>query len=143
MMQNSHHLFTHLHYVSDACPGRELSKIPANQAKFTPFTHKFHELRELHAFCTKIHPHLIHYFQISDHRQRTPENWSKSTRFHAVRPQLLRITQNLLNPHHDQQLRSESRELQKHTANDASSVPFAQRISKPRKIRDICKQSTR
>ena len=40
-----------------------------------------------------------HYFQISDHRQRTPENWSESTRFHAVRPQLPRIMQNSLNPH--------------------------------------------
>ena len=88
MMQNSHHLFTHLPYVSDACPSRELSEIPANQAKFAPFSHKFHELRELCAFCTKIHPHLVHYFQISSHRQRTPENWSESTRFRAVRPQL-------------------------------------------------------
>ena len=86
MMQNSHHLFTHLPYVSDACPSRELSEIPANQAKFAPFTHKF---RELHAFRTKIHPHLVHYFQISSHRQRTPENWSESTRFRAVHPQLL------------------------------------------------------
>ena len=31
-------------------------KIPANQVKFTPFTHKSRE------FCTKIHPHLVHYF---------------------------------------------------------------------------------
>ena len=143
MTQNSHHLFTHLPYVPDACPGRELSEIPANQAKFAPFTHKFRELRELCTFCAKIHPHLVHYFQTSDHRQRTPENWSESTRFRAVCPQLQRITQNSLNPHHDQQLRSESRELQKHTVNDASSVPFAQCISKSRQIRDICKQSTR
>ena len=27
-----------------------------------------------------------HYFQIADHRQTTPGNWSKSTRFHAVHP---------------------------------------------------------
>ena len=60
-------------------------KIPVNQAKFAPFTHKSHELCE---FCTKIHPHLVHYFQISDHRQRTPGNWSKSTRFRAVCSQL-------------------------------------------------------
>ena len=33
-----------------------------------------------------------HYFQISDHRQRTPGNWSESTRFRAVHPQLPRIT---------------------------------------------------
>ena len=32
-----------------------------------------------------------HYFQISDHRQRTPGNWSESTRFHAVRAQLPQI----------------------------------------------------
>ena len=65
-----------------------LVKIPANQAKFTPFAHKSHKL---HKFCTKIHPHLVHYFQISGHQQRTPGNWSESTRFRAVRPQLLRI----------------------------------------------------
>ena len=64
-------------------------KIPANQAKFAPFAHKSSELRE---FCTKIHPHLVHYFQISDHQQRTPGNWSESTRFRAVRSQLPRIT---------------------------------------------------
>ena len=39
-------------------------KIPANQVKFAPFAHKF---RELHEFHTKIYPHLVHYFQISDH----------------------------------------------------------------------------
>ena len=60
---------------------RELSEIPANQAKFAPFTHKSRKLCE---FCTKIHPHLVHCFQISDHRQRTSGNWSESTRFHAV-----------------------------------------------------------
>ena len=35
-------------------------KIPVNQAKFTPFTHKSHELRE---FCTKIHPLYINAFR--------------------------------------------------------------------------------
>ena len=40
-----------------------------NQAKFTPFTHKSRKLRKIH---TKIYPHLVHYFQISDHQQRTP-----------------------------------------------------------------------
>ena len=86
MMQNSHHLFTH-YILCFRCLtiGRKLSEIPANQAKFAPFAHKF---CELHEFCTKFHPHLVHYFQISDHRQRTPENWSKSTRFRAVCPQL-------------------------------------------------------
>ena len=67
MTPNSHHLFTH-YILCFRCLtiGRELSEIPANQAKFAPFAHKFHELC---AFCTKIHPHLVHYFQISDHRQ--------------------------------------------------------------------------
>ena len=37
--------------------GRELPKIPANQAKFAQFTHISRELREFHAFCTKIHPY--------------------------------------------------------------------------------------
>ena len=35
-------------------------------------------------------------FQISDHRQRTQENWSESTRFRTILPQLSRITQNSL-----------------------------------------------
>ena len=56
---------------------------PVNYAKFAPF----------------IHPHLVHYFQISDHWQRTPGNWSESTRFRAVRPQLPWITRNSLNLH--------------------------------------------
>ena len=63
-------------------------KIPVHQAKFTPFAHKS---CELHKFHTKVHPHLVHYFQISDHRQRTPGNWSESIRFHTVHPQLLQI----------------------------------------------------
>ena len=90
---------SHLPYVLDACPGKELSEIPANQAKFASFTHKFHELRKLCVFRTKIHSHLVHYFQASDHRQRTLENWSESTRFRAVCPQLPWITRNLLNLH--------------------------------------------
>ena len=100
MMQNSHHLLTH-YIVCFRCltSGRELPKIPANQAKFAQFTHTSRELYELHAFHTKIHPHLVHYFQTSDHRQRTLENWSESTRFCAVHPQLLQITRNSLNPH--------------------------------------------
>ena len=39
--------------------GRELPKIPANQAKFAQFAHRSHELRELRAFCTKLHPYLV------------------------------------------------------------------------------------
>ena len=95
IMQNLHRLST-IHYTFRCLTsGRELSKIPVNQVKLAPFAHKSHDLREIR---TKIHPHLVHYFQISDHRQKTPGNWSESTRFHAVHPQLLQITQNLLNP---------------------------------------------
>ena len=57
---NSHQLLTHLYYVSEACPGRELPKIPANQAKFAQFTHRSHELCKFHAFHTKLHPYLVH-----------------------------------------------------------------------------------
>ena len=88
MTQNLHYLFIQYTLSSDTCPGRELSEIPANQAEFVQFTHRSCKLRELHTFRTKIHPHLVHYFQTSDHRQRNLENWSKSTRFRAVRPQL-------------------------------------------------------
>ena len=89
MTQNSHNLLTHyivcFRYLTS---GRELPKIPANQVKFTQFTHTSRELHELCAFRIKIHPHLVHYLQTSDHRQRILENWSESTRFHAVHPQL-------------------------------------------------------
>ena len=91
--RNSHHLLTH-YIVCFRCltSGRELPKIPANQAKFAQFAHRSRELRKFCAFCTKIHPHLVHYFQTSDHRQRTLENWSESTRFCTVCPQFPRIT---------------------------------------------------
>ena len=54
MMPNSHPLFTH-YILCFRCLtiGRELSEIPANQAKFAPFAHKSRKLREIH---TKIHP---------------------------------------------------------------------------------------
>ena len=38
-----HAKFAPFIYVSDACPSRELSKIPANQAKFAPFAHILRE----------------------------------------------------------------------------------------------------
>ena len=57
---------------------RSSPTIPANYAKFaTKFMHIF----------TK-------YFQIPDHRQRTPGNWSESRRFRAFRPEFQRITRN-------------------------------------------------
>ena len=57
--RNSHHLLTH-YIVCFRCltSGRELPKIPANQAKFTQFAHRSRKLCEFHAFCIKIHPHL-------------------------------------------------------------------------------------
>ena len=99
IMLNSHNLFIRYTLFSDGCPGRELSEIPANQAEFAPFTHRSRKLHKFHAFRTKIHPPIVHYFQTSDHRERTLENWSESTRFRAVCPQLPRIMRNSLNPH--------------------------------------------
>ena len=49
IMQNSHRLST-IHYTFRCLTsGRELSEIPANQAKSAPVTHKSHELCEI---CT-------------------------------------------------------------------------------------------
>ena len=61
IMQNSHHLLIH-YIVCFRCltSGRELPKIPANQAKFAQFAHRSHELRELRALHTKLHPYLVH-----------------------------------------------------------------------------------
>ena len=47
IMQNSHHLPT-IHYTFRCLTiSRELSEIPANQAKFAPFAHKSCELHEI------------------------------------------------------------------------------------------------
>ena len=51
MMQNSHQLLTYLHYVSEACPGREPSGIPANYANSAQFAHTVRESREIRTFC--------------------------------------------------------------------------------------------
>ena len=52
--RNSHHLLT-LHLTFQMPDhGRELLKIPANQAKFAQFAHISRELREFHAFCSKL-----------------------------------------------------------------------------------------
>ena len=61
MTQNSHHFLTH-YIVCFRCltSGRELPKIPTNQTKFAQFAHTSRELHEICAFCTKIHPHLVH-----------------------------------------------------------------------------------
>ena len=49
--RNSHQLLTHLYYVSEACPGRERSEIPANYANSAQFAHSFRELREIRTIC--------------------------------------------------------------------------------------------
>ena len=58
--RNLHHLLTH-YIVCFRCltSGRELPKIPANQAKFAQFTHRSRKLRKFCTFRTKIHPHLV------------------------------------------------------------------------------------
>ena len=71
--------------------GRERREIPANQVKFARFVPISRELREFRALRTKINTYVID-FQISDHRQRTQENWSESTRFCSIRPPITRIT---------------------------------------------------
>ena len=134
-MQNLHHLFTH-YILCFRCLtiGRELSKIPANQAEFAQFTHRTHKLCKLHTFCTKTHPHLVHYFQTSDHRQRTTRKLERINQISCSSPtspvNYMKFTESAPICTLDQQTRSEFRELQKCTANDASSVPFAQCTSK-------------
>ena len=61
IMRNSHHLLTY-YILCFRCltSGRELPKIPANQAKFAQFAHISHELREFCTFRTKLHPYLVH-----------------------------------------------------------------------------------
>ena len=48
--QNSH-LFVNISYVSDTCPSRELSGIPANYADSTQFTHIVCKPHEIHQIC--------------------------------------------------------------------------------------------
>ena len=44
-----HHLL--IHYVSDACPSRELPKIPVNYADSVQFAHNFRESCEIRTIC--------------------------------------------------------------------------------------------
>ena len=54
IMRNSHHLLTlHLTFQMPTS-GRELLKIPVNQAKFAQFVQLPHELSEFHTFRTKL-----------------------------------------------------------------------------------------
>ena len=43
--------FVNISYVSDTCPGRELSGIPANYADSMQFAHIVRELRKIHQIC--------------------------------------------------------------------------------------------
>ena len=45
------HPFVNISYVSDTCPGRELSGIPANYADSAQFAHILCEPREIHQIC--------------------------------------------------------------------------------------------
>ena len=54
--------------------------------------HTARESRKFRTLRTIIKAYVID-FQISDHRQRTQENWSESTRFCSIRPPITRITQ--------------------------------------------------
>ena len=40
-----------IYYVSEACPSREPSAIPANYANSTKFAHTVHESHEIHTIC--------------------------------------------------------------------------------------------
>ena len=71
--------------------GRERREIPANHMKFAQFAPISRELREFRTLRTKINTYVID-FQMSDHRQRTQENWNESTRFRSIRPPITRIT---------------------------------------------------
>ena len=43
--------FVNISYVSDTCPGRELSAIPANYANSAQFAHIVREPREIRQIC--------------------------------------------------------------------------------------------
>ena len=123
--RNLHHLLT-LH-VRFRCltSGRQLLKIPASQAKSAQFSHLSCELRELCAFHTK----LIH-IQFTSFRSLTIDREPRKIGVNQPDFQLPQIMRNLLNPHHDQQTRSQPRELHKCTANDANSASFTQCMGK-------------
>ena len=91
-------------------------------------------------------PHLLicalnKYFQIPDHRQSTPGNYSELRRFRVFRPKFLRTTQNLHHSHqvwYDQESKNEPSEPKEITVNYADPALFAPTAGKLRKIRDIC-----
>ena len=59
--------FVNISYVSDTCPSRELSRIPANYADSAWFAHIVRESCEIHHLLT-----LYTIFQMPDQWQRTP-----------------------------------------------------------------------
>ena len=73
-----------------------------------------------------------HYFQISDDRQRTPGNWSKSNKIRSIRPQTPQMTQNShhLLTHYILCFRclTIGRELSEIPANQAKFAQFADRL---------------
>ena len=79
--------FVNLFYIMFQAPA--LAENPAEFQRITQIPHDSptHEFRTLH---TIIKTYVID-FQISDHRQRTQENWSESTRFRSIRPPITRI----------------------------------------------------
>ena len=77
MMQNSHQLLTHLHYVSGTCPSRELSEIPANYANSPHFTHI---VRELHEIRT-IYLHYVSGTCPGRELSEIPANYANSVQF--------------------------------------------------------------
>ena len=129
-MRNLHHLLTY-YTLCFRCltSGRELPKIPANQAKFAQFTHISRELREFHAFCIKIHPYLEYFRSLTFDREprklerinqiscSSPTTHANYAKFAESAPMTSRLG---VNPGNSR----------KCTANNASSVPFAQRTGK-------------
>ena len=83
--QNSHILLTFSIMFQVPAPAENPGKFQQNYADSTRFAHIARESREFRTLRTIIKTYVID-FQISDHRQRTQENWSESTRFHSIRP---------------------------------------------------------
>ena len=84
--------FVNLSYImfQAPAPAENPGKIPVNYADSARFAHTARESCEFRTLRTIIKTYVID-FQISDHRQRTQENWSESTRFRSIRPPITRI----------------------------------------------------
>ena len=89
--QNSHILLTYSILCFRHLLRQRTLENPANYADSARFAHTARESREFRTLRTIIKTYVID-FQISDHRQRTQENWSESTRFRSIRPPITRIT---------------------------------------------------